>query len=184
MKRILNKKSVSRDKQELNFLIEHLNKVRFLKELKMRPNQLKKVAQKLNYQNSKAKNYLFKYGEEGEDFYIIIEGEVSVWVPVPPEQMIKPLEKFKEKVKNTICNRSASTFPLFQFHIEPFKTESNPAYCTYKDFTCLCAKEAPEELLEDIWRQFQLHRAVSTIEMVENEFISEYNFDIRQSTVW
>ena len=38
-------------------------------------------------------------------FYIILQGRVSVWLPVPHTQMIGPLVKFKkmvqERVKNT-----------------------------------------------------------------------------------
>ena len=40
-------------------------------------------------------NYLIRYGAEGDDFYIIMKGEVSVWIPQAPRDMVKPLQKFK-----------------------------------------------------------------------------------------
>ena len=107
---------------------------------------MKKVALELKHKSMRSDNYLIKYGVEGDDFYIIVEGEVSVWVPVPPEQIVKPLEKFKERVKSAILAKSADTIPLFQFHIEPFKTDRRPAYCSFFDFTYLCAKETPHDM--------------------------------------
>ena len=43
-----------------------------------------------------------RYGEEGERFYLILKGKVSIWVPVPHENMKEPLEKFKWKVKKEV----------------------------------------------------------------------------------
>lgn len=133
IKRILVKENSERNKRDLNTLVDHIKHTRFLKELKMKQKQLKKVAQALQYKDLKSCNYLIKYGQEGDDFFIILDGEVSVWVPVAPADIVKPLEKFKEKVKSAILTKS-SELPSFGFHIEPFKIEKRPAYCSINDF--------------------------------------------------
>ena len=43
-----------------------------------------------------------RYGDEGDLFYLILKGKVSVWVPVPHRQMKQPLEKFKEIVQKEV----------------------------------------------------------------------------------
>ena len=43
-------------------------------------------------------NYLIRYGAEGDDFYIILQGYVSVWVPVSMMDIVKPLAKFKKVI--------------------------------------------------------------------------------------
>ena len=43
-----------------------------------------------------------RYGEEGERFYLILRGKVSIWVPVPHDIMKQPLAKFKERVKKEV----------------------------------------------------------------------------------
>ena len=40
-------------------------------------------------------NYLIRHGTDGDAFYIILEGEVSIWEPVAPRDIVKPLLKFK-----------------------------------------------------------------------------------------
>ena len=41
-----------------------------------------------------------RYGDEGDLFYLILQGSVSVWVPVAPELMKEPLKKFQEMLKS------------------------------------------------------------------------------------
>lgn len=74
LRRILSKDSKERNKRETQKLVEHIQHIRFLKEMKMKPDQLKKVAQELGFKQVGARNYLIMYGTEGDDFYIILDG--------------------------------------------------------------------------------------------------------------
>ena len=67
--------------------------------------------------------YVIKYGAIGDDFYITIKGSVSVWLPVEPAEIIKPLQKFKRRVKSAILSSVQSEKINFQFYLDPFKIE-------------------------------------------------------------
>ena len=41
---------------------------------------------------------VMRYGEEGDKFFLILQGRVSIWVPVRHDQMKEPLRKFKKQV--------------------------------------------------------------------------------------
>ena len=43
-----------------------------------------------------------RYGEEGDLFYLLLDGKVSVWVPVPFKQMAGPVKKLKELVNKEL----------------------------------------------------------------------------------
>ena len=43
-----------------------------------------------------------RYGEDGDRFYLILRGKVSIWVPVPHEHMKEPLAKFKKVVQKEV----------------------------------------------------------------------------------
>ena len=61
----------------------------------------------------------------------------------------------------------------FKFHLEPFQIPPNQKrldFCTKADFELLCAVDAPKKLVEFLWHQYQLHRAVCTIAEVESKF--------------
>ena len=52
-----------------------------------------------------------RYGEQGDKFYLILKGRVSVWVPVPHREMKRPLQKFKELVQqkfDELCRQKGS----------------------------------------------------------------------------
>jgi len=40
------------------------------------------VVKQLGHKAIEKDNYLIKYGAEGDDFYIVLKGEVSVWIPM------------------------------------------------------------------------------------------------------
>ena len=43
-----------------------------------------------------------RYGEQGDQFYLLLDGKVSVWVPVPFKQMAGPVKKLKELVNKEL----------------------------------------------------------------------------------
>ena len=93
---------MDRNQNEINILIDFIGQTRFFKDLKMKSNELKHVAQQLQHEDLELDNFVITHGSEGKAFYIVIEGKVSVWVPVPARKMLKPLKKFKERVKSAI----------------------------------------------------------------------------------
>ena len=103
----------------------------------------------LNYKKVPKDTYVIKYGALGDDFYIMLEGEVSAWVPVPHKEMIKPLQQFKKRIKNDILSKNSNTMINFRFHLNPFKMApgSPGTYCTYEEFSVLCSKDTPEKMV-------------------------------------
>ena len=63
---------------------------------------------------------VIKYGDIGDSFYVMLEGEVSAWVPVPHKEMIKPLQQFKKRIKSAILAKNANTMINFSFHLNPY----------------------------------------------------------------
>lgn len=167
--KILKKTSTYLTKRDLLVLVDYFKSTRFLKSLKLKPHQLKNVVQQLHYMQIDAGKEVVKYGSKAENFYIIIEGSVSVWVPVDPADMIKPLQKFKQKIKSAVLATNTVEEIEFSFMIEPFAVENKlrTPYCTKTDFSYLCAKNMPQSMFDFTWRQFKLHRAVTTLAMVE-----------------
>ena len=39
-----------------------------------------------------------RYGEEGDQFYLLLQGKVSIWVPVTFKDMKEPIAKLKDMV--------------------------------------------------------------------------------------
>ena len=51
---------------------------------------------------------MIKYGDVSEDFYIVLKGELSVWVPMTTSEAYKILQKLKIRIKQLInINKSA-----------------------------------------------------------------------------
>ena len=77
--------------------------------MKVKLAQLSKVVMQMGHRSLLADRYLIKYGAEGDDFYIILSGEVSVWVPVSMKDMVQPLKQFKKAINVAITARNHST---------------------------------------------------------------------------
>ena len=119
-----------------------------------------------------------RYGQTRSSLFIILDGEASVWIPVKPRQLLKPLQKLRAKIMQSV-QRAQVSYPRydggetadfeFRFHLDPFKIEANrqPKYCRYEDFCNLCSADSSEEFKKFVWSQFQLFRAADTIEKVD-----------------
>ena len=57
-----------------------------------------------------------------------------------------------------------------------------PTYCEFSEFATLCADETPPLLLKFLWQQFKLHRAVSTLAMIEEHCIKNHKIRMTSST--
>ena len=137
----------------------------------------------MNLERISKEHYVFQYGQQPSKYYIILEGQVSMWTPVKPRNMLKPLLKLRRKIVETVRSRKEEFDDFsFQFHLDPFEIEKGrrPAYCRFEDFLKLCAMESSQSFTKFIWIQFQLHRAVDTVAMIDQMF--ENDLDIVQVT--
>ena len=65
---------------------------------------------------------MVNYNDLGNNFYIVIQGSVSVWEARRYAEMKAPLEQFKKEVMkcvNTSIENKAPEFK-FHFHMDPF----------------------------------------------------------------
>ena len=74
--------------------------IAYFKELKLKPYELNEVCSGLEYKAMTKDSFVIRYGEEGDLFYIILKGKVSVWVPVSMEEMRRPMKRLQDNIKN------------------------------------------------------------------------------------
>eukprot|EP00347_Sterkiella_histriomuscorum_P023519 403334331 len=78
---ILKKSPETRTDKDLQILIPIVQNISFFKEKKIKARDLIEICQRLKYENISAQKNVIQYGEYGDRFYIILEGQVSVWIP-------------------------------------------------------------------------------------------------------
>ena len=147
-------------------LMEHISDTRFFQELKLKPPQLSLVMAELGLERASKDKYVVKYGDTDSQFFIVLDGSLSVWEPVKIRQMLKPLHNLRLKLIEAIEHASETLSGFsFRFHLDPFKVEAGrrPAYCRFEDFQRLCPHDLSAEFTRYLWTQFQLHRAVDTV---------------------
>ena len=105
---ILTKSQEQRSQYDLKTLVPLMENIRFFKERKIKTKELFEICNGLEYFKSPENSYVIKYGEEGDKFYIILQGQVSVWVPVQNAKMSKIIKKIYSKIKqgNEILQRT------------------------------------------------------------------------------
>ena len=96
----LQKLADKRTDKELESLMRHLKDEKFFKEKvsqKLKYYDMKEMASMLTYQKVLTKETLFKYGEFGEKFYIILKGVVRLIAPfgISKEDLIKRCFAFR-----------------------------------------------------------------------------------------
>ena len=100
MKAILFKPAEQRSTYELRNLVPLISDIAYFSKLKLKPYELNEVCSGLEYRVVNKDSFVINYGEQGDLFYIILKGKVSVWQPVPPDQMRRPMKRFQEIIKN------------------------------------------------------------------------------------
>ena len=123
---------------------------------------------------------MIRHGQAASQFFIILDGTCSIWQPVRPQAMLKPLHRLRLKLQEAIREGVTELKGFsFRFHIEPFEIEADrrPMYCTYDDFKKLCSTDQGEEFTKFLWTQFQLHRAVDTVSKVDVKW--EHGYEIK-----
>ena len=78
MVNILVKMPQRRTQAELDTLVPMIMKIQFFKEREMKHESCVHVAETLQYEFQSKDHEVFKQGDEGDKFYIIIDGEVSI----------------------------------------------------------------------------------------------------------
>ena len=102
MRMILAKKSRQRTPKDLDFLVKYLGSTPFLKGLKLPPQNLSPLLALFQLEHSTKDKYIIRYGQAASSFFIILDGTVSLWSPVRPQAMLKPLHHFRVKLKEAI----------------------------------------------------------------------------------
>lgn len=78
MVNVLVKNSARRSQQELDTIVPMLQKIQFFKEREISHENYVHIAETLQYEFIFKDQTVFKQGEQGEKFYIIIDGEVCI----------------------------------------------------------------------------------------------------------
>lgn len=81
--RILRTDPASRTNSHISALVDYTQDIRFFKELSAKSSQSAHIAccQHMFYEFFNQSEYLFRYGDQGTKFFIIIKGKVSIQIP-------------------------------------------------------------------------------------------------------
>ena len=99
---ILEKPSIKRSDLELKLLIPFFKKVKFFnsnQDEQISNEDLKFISERVFFQFVNGGQTVFKYGDMGDTFYIILKGEVSVIVPKKKQKIISQ-ETLKKREEN------------------------------------------------------------------------------------
>ena len=81
--------------------------------------QLMTVGEQLLFKRLPRDSYVASFGQDADNLYIVLAGEVSVWAPVAPLEMVTPLQKFKSRVKSGVLASSDDSLNFtFKFHLD------------------------------------------------------------------
>lgn len=68
-----------------------MSNIAFFNDRKMKQHEINEVCIGLQYEAHGNDSFIINYGDFGDKFYIILKGTVSVWLPVPPSEMKRPI---------------------------------------------------------------------------------------------
>ena len=94
-------KALKRDRDDRGYeanneLVKYFSNVNIFAKNGIDGNDLLKVINSMYYQFFPQKSVIFRYGDEGDVFYIIISGKVQVWLPNPEIEASKYARKDME----------------------------------------------------------------------------------------
>ena len=95
---------------------------------------------------------------------------MSEWVPVNVEDMVKPVLQFRAAITECIENEDFDLSDHFhyKFFMDPFSPDDNQQtnYSSFSDFNFLMDPTMKLAHRKYFWRQFQLQRAIDTIQKI------------------
>ena len=68
----------------------------------MNDEQLNQVVSQLCLDRSGKDQYVVRYGQMRSSMFIILDGQVSVWQPIKPRALLKPLQKLRIKMLKAV----------------------------------------------------------------------------------
>ena len=100
----------SRIAKNASYDSEHFKKMSFFEENNLieKRKDFISIINRLKYQKREPKSYVIKHGDIGDQFYIILRGQVAVWLPITNlAEIVAPVEKFKRHLQRCIKDQSS-----------------------------------------------------------------------------
>lgn len=87
----------------------------FARERGLKKDDINELCKTLEYKMTKDGLTVFRYGEPGDTFFIVVAGAVSVWVPMTNSSIKGPLAKFKAQIKRNPARAADGNSPKVDF---------------------------------------------------------------------
>ena len=87
-----------RTQNDLKKLAPLLSVLEFFQKQNFKEKEMSDICMGLEFQECLDGEIIFNYGDEGDKFYLIIDGCASVWFPVVKQTIIEPLKRFQEQL--------------------------------------------------------------------------------------
>ncbi len=98
-KEILLKPPAQRFFDDIRQLVPLFKNIKLFKDQNIQDSELPEIVQCLTYQTFKPGENVFEYGNQGDKFYMILSGEVSVLIPNPEcRNFAHWLQKYHEEI--------------------------------------------------------------------------------------
>eukprot|EP00347_Sterkiella_histriomuscorum_P005721 403355524 len=102
---ILKKPYEKRNQKDLEMLEPLIKSIQFFKEKKLKDKDLTDICKRLRYHYCAPGKNAITHGERGDQFYIILDGQVGVFVPIPKQQLIE-MQKQQQLRSMAIADQS------------------------------------------------------------------------------
>ena len=125
MKEIMLKEKYERLPDEVDFLYGLFANFAFFKERGIQKKDMTTICRNLDYESKDPYHYVFKHGDDGDSFQMIIKGQVTVWIPLPMAVMVKYIEEFRGEVMDSIYWLESGDELSFgiKVHLDPWKED-------------------------------------------------------------
>ena len=77
-----------RSTNDKHVLYTYFSEIAFFKKLQFSKTDLSRICSRLHYEKIPPKSYVIKQGDIGDKFYIMLKGQVDVWIPVKLEDAL------------------------------------------------------------------------------------------------
>ena len=112
---MLSKNSEARTKNEQAAILPMLKTINFFVEREVPTDSYSLIAKHLNYEFFKKGEIVFEKNSEGDKFYIILTGEVGIYVPKQKKETILKMETMSKNDRKSLRNSLASSRKFHSF---------------------------------------------------------------------